>query len=106
MPENERAPWINIDSSLFSNDWGKLVNQEQFSDIVIHLGSKQFYAHRYVLCTASDVIRQLLGVKTSVKTDGLSQCVQWPTRRLNGLTHDRINNGQEEGFMSIITENQ
>lgn len=106
MPEAGRAPWINIESSVFSTDWSKLVNQEQFSDVIFHVGVKQFYAHRYVLCSGSDVMRQLLGVKTAIKPSSLSECVQWPTKRLKALTPDRINNGQEEGFISFVTENQ
>lgn len=106
MPQNEKAPWINIESSVMSTDWSKLINRQQFSDITVHLGSQQFYVHRYILCSSSDVIRQLLDIKTNVKTECLSQCVEWPVKRLHGLTFDRINEGLEEGFVSIITENQ
>ena len=106
MPENERAPWINIESSVLSNDWGKLINQQQFSDVVIHLGPKQYYVHRYVLCSASDVMRQLLGIHLKNKPDSLSQYPQWLSKRLKGLSFDRINDGKEEGFLSAIIENQ
>lgn len=106
MPENERAPWINIESSVLSNDWGKLINQQQFSDVVLHLGSKQYYTHRYVLCSASDVMRQLFGIHLKNKPDSLSQYPQWSSKRLKGLTFDRINDGKEEGFLSAVIENQ
>lgn len=108
MPENSRAPWINIESSVLSTDWSKLINQEQFSDVIIHLSTKRYYAHRYVLCSASDVMRRLLGVPEAQfkANDSLSECPQWPLKRIMGLTFERINAGLEEGFVSIITENQ
>lgn len=106
MPENEKAPWINIESSVWSSDWNKLVNQPQFSDVTIHLGAKQYFAHRYVLCSSSNVMRQLLGVHEKVKSESLSECPLWPLKRLKNLTLERINDGKEEGFVSIVTENQ
>ena len=108
MPQNEKAPWINIESSVLSSNWSKLINQQQFSDVVIHLESKQYYTHRYVLCSSSDIMRQLLlgEVKEKLKSESLSQCPQWSSKRLKNLTPNRINDGREEGFVSIVTENQ
>lgn len=110
MPENTRAPWINITSSSLASDWSKLINHTQFSDVIIHLSNKRYHGHRYVLCTASDVMRRLLGVPLSQfkPSESLSEykCPQWSLKRLKELTFDTINNGQVEGFVSIVAENQ
>lgn len=53
-------------------------------------------------------MRRLLGVPEAQfkANDSLSECPQWPLKRIMGLTFERINAGLEEGFVSIITENQ
>lgn len=48
LPPNIKAPWINIPTSTFSQDWGKLVNSESHADVVFHLSSESYYAHRSV----------------------------------------------------------
>ncbi len=67
LPANEKAPWVNIPTSAFASDWSKLVNNSSHSDVVFKLGSKLYYAHRYVLTSASDMFRQLFGVTEKVK---------------------------------------
>ncbi|KAK7503187.1 hypothetical protein BaRGS_00005452 [Batillaria attramentaria] len=39
----------------------KLFNNEQFSDIVLRVGDDRFYAHRFILVTASNVFEAMLG---------------------------------------------
>ena len=46
LPIGKKAPWININSSVLSQEWNKLVNQEQFSDVHFSLGRKTFFAHK------------------------------------------------------------
>ena len=106
LPPNTKAPYIDIVTSSWSTEWKKIINQEEFSDIVFHLGLKQYHAHRYVLCIASDIMRILLDVGTTVRTEGLSQCSKWTASRLKHLSVDTVNEGKVEGFVSIVTENQ
>ena len=106
LPPNQKAPWINIESSVLSADWSKLVNHEQFSDVYIHVGLKQFYAHKYVLCSSSGLMRQLFGIQGVGKVESLSECPLWSAKRVKHFSIDRVNEGKEEGFLSVVMDNQ
>jgi Rho family protein len=106
MPKNTVAPWIDIETSSLSTDWSKLINQQQLSDVVFHLGSKLYHSHRYVLSCSSDVMRQIFGIRQKIKCESLSQCVEWDSKRLKELTTEKVNEGLVKGFLSVVTENQ
>lgn len=106
LPPNTKAPWINVETSSWSTDWGKLVNSQQFSDVVFHLGPKQFHAHKYVLCSASDIMRNLFGVKQKVKSESLSKCKQWTDKTVSEIDFDKVNNAEVEGLLSIHNEEE
>ena len=107
LPPNEKAPWINIPSSKFAQDWAKLINSQDHSDVVFQLDAKTFYAHRYILCSASEVFRRIFniaetgGPSTKVKVQSLAECPGWNSRRLKKVTTADINSGQVEGLLSI-----
>ncbi len=44
-----------------------MINNPSHSDVVLRLEGKTYHAHRYVLASASDLFRQLLGVTQEVK---------------------------------------
>ena len=71
-------PAIKVQTSTFSSDWEKSINNPSHSDVVLRLEGKTYHAHRYVLASASDLFRQLLGVTQEVKVltvlANLSQC--------------------------------
>ncbi|KAL5497235.1 hypothetical protein EMCRGX_G013670 [Ephydatia muelleri] len=46
LPENEKAPLINVSTSTLPADWKKLVNCEDHSDVIFLLGPKVYHAHR------------------------------------------------------------
>ena len=106
LPPNEKAPWINVKTSSWSSDWGKLVNSKQFADIVFYLETKQFHAHRYVLCSASDIMRQLFGIKENVKVESLAECLGWTAEQVSQVTPERVNSGEVDGFLSFQEEQQ
>ena len=66
-PANKKAPAIKVQSSTFAADWSKTINNPSHSDVVLRLEGKTYHAHRYVLASASDLFRQLLGVTQKVK---------------------------------------
>ena len=101
LPANEKAPWINIPTSALIEDWAKLVGSENHSDVLFHLDSKSFHAHRLVLCSASDVFRKIFGIETKVKVPSLSSCLGWTKRRLQKITWGNINGGLVEGLTTI-----
>ena len=106
LPPSKKAPWINIETSVLSSEWGKLVNQEQFSDVCFHLGPKRFFAHKYILSTSSDVMRKLLDTKLARPVESLSDKPLWSHSRLKNFSADRINQGKEDGFLSVVFDNQ
>ena len=46
LPPNTKAPWITIPTSTFPQDWSKLVNSDSHADVLFHLGSEHYHAHR------------------------------------------------------------
>ena len=115
MPPIEKAPLINVPSSNYCQDWSKLINNQSHSDIVFHLGAQVFYAHRYVLCSASEVFRRVFEIKqfflvgatsesksVEIKYKSLAECPGWDTPdKIESVTASNINAGQVEGFVSL-----
>ena len=106
LPPNEKAPWINIPSSQFAQDWSKLVNNQSHSDVTFRLDAKTYHAHRYILCSASEVFRRVFDVEggdgaAKVKVQSLAECPGWNSRRLKKVTAANINSGMVEGFIAI-----
>lgn len=101
LPPNDKAPWINIPSSMLGQEWLKLVNSDNLSDVVFRLDTKTFHAHKLVLCTASDVFRRVFGIEAKVKVQSLAKCPGWSKKRLQKITVESINQGAVEGFVAI-----
>ena len=108
LPPNEKAPWINISSSQFVQDWAKLVNNQNLSDVTFRLDAKTYHAHRYILCSASEVFRRVFDIEgmggggsAKVKVQSLAECPGWNSRRLKKVTAANINSGLVDGFISI-----
>lgn len=104
LPANEKAPWINIPSSSFSNDWEKLINKSRLSDVTFELGATSYSAHRYVLCSASDVFRMLFNVSlpSGYKVQTLPQCSSgWSKRRLAKVASERAGGKEMEGILAM-----
>ncbi|XP_064392713.1 rho-related protein racA-like isoform X2 [Halichondria panicea] len=99
LPQKKRAPAINVPSSTFAADWSKMINNPSHSDVVFRLEGKTYHAHRYVLASASDLFRQLLGVTQELKVDSL--CDGCGRARLNKVTMETVNSGQLEGMLHI-----
>ena len=67
LPNKKKAPVIKVLSSTFAADWSKMINNPSHSDVVLRLEGKTYHAHCYVLASASDLFRHLLGVIQKVK---------------------------------------
>ncbi|XP_064402043.1 rho-related protein racA-like [Halichondria panicea] len=99
LPDHKKAPTIKVQSSTFSSDRAKMINNPSHSDVVLRLEGKTYHAHRYVLASASDLFRQLLGVTQEVKVDSL--CDGWDKAQLKMVTMEMVNSGQLEGMLHI-----
>ena len=103
LPANEKAPWINIPSSSFAEDWSKLVNKSEHADVTFELERASFLAHKFVLCSASDVFRVLLGVgaELKVKAGSLPQCSGWSKSQWGKVKRERERGKEMEGILSV-----
>lgn len=104
LPANEKAPWINIPSSSFAEDWAKLVNKPDHADVTFELGHVHYHAHRFVLCSASDVFRMLLGVSpgaAGTKVKSLPQCSGWSKQQLAKVAKEREKGREMEGILAV-----
>eukprot|EP00118_Oscarella_pearsei_P021081 m.234370 g.234370 ORF g.234370 m.234370 type:complete len:468 (+) comp40109_c0_seq16:1043-2446(+) len=63
------APWINIETSSYAEDWGTMVDNLTSSDVEIHVENQTFYAHKVVLCSASQLFRNIFHVKSDRAVD-------------------------------------
>ena len=100
LPVNSKAPWINIPTSHLTEHWGKMVNDPNFADVEFIVGNCTYYAHRLVLCSASDFFRRLFGIETTLKVESLMECPGWSKKRLQKITPDGVNLGMVEGIES------
>ena len=103
LPANEKAPWINIPSSTFAEDWAKLINKPDHADVTFELAGVSYSAHSYVLCSASDVFRMLLEVNLDAKTKvkGLPQCSGWSKQQLARVARERAQGREMKGILAV-----
>lgn len=101
MPPAGKAPWIEIETSTFADDWQKMLEEPKFSDVVFLLedGQEKLEAHKLVLCSASNFFRQIFGLPNNTKN-------QLARIDNSQLTHEDLNSGRIEGIAAIYqTEN-
>eukprot|EP00731_Ephydatia_muelleri_P009254 Em0004g1592a len=99
LPENEKAPSINVSISTFLGDWKKLVNCEDLSDVTFLLGPKVYHAHKYVLCGESNMFRRVFGI--TIKTTSLGEIPTWNKKRMQEVTPENICGGKVAGLKDI-----
>ena len=78
------------------------MNNQNQSDVTFRLDAKTFHAHRYILCSASEMFRRVFDVGSGkVKVQSLAECPGWNSRRMKKVTAANINSGLVEGLVSI-----
>ena len=73
-------PCVQVDSSTFRDDWMKMVNCDELSDVIFILGLKKYHAHNHVLCCSSEVFRKLFGVEDCIEVKSERH---WDSPKLN-----------------------
>jgi Rho family protein len=103
LPKNTAAPWINIPTSVYQEDMKKLLDSKTNADVHFILGSKVYCAHRVVLCSSSDLMRQMFEVNNEKATTSqkLSQCKEWSQKRLKAVSACVVNEGVVKGFVKF-----
>eukprot|EP01087_Luapelamoeba_hula_P022770 TRINITY_DN8241_c0_g1_i1.p1 TRINITY_DN8241_c0_g1~~TRINITY_DN8241_c0_g1_i1.p1 ORF type:complete len:756 (+),score=147.38 TRINITY_DN8241_c0_g1_i1:39-2306(+) len=69
LPKPEHAPWINIQTATYADDFKKnLLDSEEYADVSFVLTAtaergRRLNGHRIVLCAASQLFRKIFGVE-------------------------------------------
>ncbi|CAC5402033.1 RHOBTB1_2 [Mytilus coruscus] len=100
MPPAGKAPWIEIETSTFAEDWQKMLEDPKFSDVTFLLedGQQKLHAHKLVLCSASKYFCQILGLPNSK----INQLKKVDSKQ---ISHEELNSGRIEGIAAVyLTE--
>ena len=93
---------INIPSSTLRSDWLKMVNNEHLSDIQFHYKSDCYHGHKVVLCTTSELFRQIFEIAGKIKIgESLAWCETWSGERLRAINKQCIKDGAVTAFKNI-----
>ncbi|KAM9998538.1 hypothetical protein ACTFIY_008192 [Dictyostelium cf. discoideum] len=66
MPPAGKAPWIDIITSSYDKEMKETLNSESFSDVKFtFFEERPVYAHRVILCSASEFFRRVFGYTLS-----------------------------------------
>ena len=57
MPPAGKAPWINIQTETYGNDWKIMINNPLYSDVTFKLKDRIIHSHKIHLCSASSLFR-------------------------------------------------
>jgi len=60
LPKQERAPWINIETSTYGEDLGKLLDNEYEHDVIFEVDKNQIYSHKLILQSSSTYFRKII----------------------------------------------
>ena len=60
-----------------------------------------YYAHKYVLCGASDMFRRVFGIEDTIKTTNLGEVPTWNKKRMQEVTPENICGGKVAGLNDI-----
>lgn len=92
---------INIPSSTLQSDWLRMVNNEHLCDIQFHYKSDCYHGHKVVLCTASELFRQIFEITRKIKIGESLSCETWSGERLRAINKQCIKDGAIEAFKNV-----
>lgn len=102
MPVAGHAPWINIETSSYAENWRSLLQSGEEADVIFHVhGCQPIPAHLFVLCSASVLFRQLFGMSKKVDLSRVAGPSQPQQKDFGSLTAEDINNGRVPGLVSM-----
>lgn len=98
MPPAGKAPWIEVETSVFANDWTKMLQEPKYPDVTfIVQGQINLSAHKIILCSASKFFNRVLNISDPSKNQ-LKQI-----ESLENFSQEDLNSGRVEGI-STVTE--
>ncbi|XP_077993407.1 rho-related protein racA-like [Glandiceps talaboti] len=100
MPPAGQAPWIEIQTSTFADHWYKMLENPVHSDVTFILeDSRQFQAHKLVLCSTSTYFCKVFGVEPPKLNNQLKD-----HNTKKPFSRNDINDGKVLGLAGIIDE--
>ncbi|KAK7092808.1 rho-related protein racA-like [Littorina saxatilis] len=100
MPPAGKAPWVEVMTSTFSDDWYKALQDPRFHDVTFVVeGDHELHAHKIVLCSASKVFAKVLGVSLGTRTSQQRQM-----DAIDSFSREDLNSGRVEGIASVFDD--
>ncbi|XP_021345146.1 rho-related protein racA-like [Mizuhopecten yessoensis] len=97
MPPAGKAPWIEIETSRFAEDWMAMHESPVHADVTFVLsGQHNLDGHKIVLCSASKYFRRVFGMMSSNKSAQLKQI-----EALSNFTLEDLNAGLVQGIAAV-----
>ncbi|KAK3106574.1 hypothetical protein FSP39_022813 [Pinctada imbricata] len=97
MPPAGKAPWIEVETSIFADDWMRMLDNPKHSDVTFLLeGQHQIEAHQLVLCSASSFFCRVFG-----RADGKKSQLSG-IRGNDKFSQENLNSGLIEGISSYL----
>ncbi|CAL1534791.1 unnamed protein product [Lymnaea stagnalis] len=96
-PAGRKAPWMEIESSVFATDWYKALQDPKFHDVTFLVeGTRRLHAHKLVLCAASKFFGKILA---SILPSNSTQLQEF--NQIDSFSRDDLNAGKIEGICSV-----
>ena len=62
LPPIVDAPLINIETSTYADDWKAMIDKAAIADVEFVVESQVLYAHKIIICAASQLFRNILSI--------------------------------------------
>ncbi|XP_041371650.1 rho-related protein racA-like [Gigantopelta aegis] len=98
MPPAGKAPWIEIETSVFADQWLKALESPKNADVTFVVdGDRRLDAHKIIVCSASKFFTNVLGLSRHTKSNQLEDIKE------TQFTPEQLNSGQVEGIAAVYT---
>ncbi|XP_005103542.1 rho-related protein racA [Aplysia californica] len=100
MPPAGKAPWIEIQTSTFAEDWYKSLQDPKFHDVTFLMDNQtQLQAHSLILSSASKFFSKVLAASLPPASTQQQQLLQ-----IDGFSSSDIASGKVEGISSAFVQ--
>lgn len=108
LPPSVDAPWINVETSTYADDWKAMTDNPTIADVEFRVESNIFHAHKVILCAASQLFRNIFHVCSDGAVDVSSAGGQAAKTRYKAnrpINQEDIEHGKVPGFKCIQQRN-
>ncbi|KAK0053158.1 rho-related protein racA [Biomphalaria pfeifferi] len=97
MPPAGKAPWMEIESSTFADNWYKTLQNPKFHDVTFLVeGTRRLHAHRVVICSASKFFGKVLSSTLPCSNPQLLEL-----NHIDSFSREDLNAGKVQGICSV-----